>query len=590
MAAVTKLGSEFQVNTTAAGAQDNPAIAALANGGFVIAWESPDASSDGIFAQRYDANGGLDGIEMQINTTTTSQQTMPTIVGLSDGRFAVTWQSTQGTAFWQVITKIFAADGNVTTDELRLDAVANNITNTSPRAAALANGYYAVAFSPIDPSQTGIGVTIVKNDGTIDQSQTFANTFTTSYQRAPAIATLEDGGFVVIWESYNQEAHSSGSYGVFGQRFDNTWSPVGDEFQVNLKESDDQTNADVIGLANGGFLVMWESVHVEDSPGASRGVVGRLYHQYGTSISAEININTTEYGAQDHVRATALPDGGFLVTWESFNQDGSGAGVFGQRFDANGAKLGGEFQVNTTSFSTQSDPEVAVLANGGFVITWESWGQDGDQIGVFAQRYKAQLFGTTDDDTISDDIGANWIDGRSGNDDIHGNGGADVIRAGGGNDRVYGGAKNDIITGGTGLDSLDGEGGNDVIKGQGGADEIDGGAGRDDLDGGKGDDVLKPGAGGDTVRGGGGADNFFFSTSWNKNIVLDYQDGTDKITLSGFNYADKDEALTHFHEIGGVNNNKVGFMDQGTEIIINGADLSDIRKSDIRLDDGLLIM
>ena len=33
---------------------------------------------------------------------------------------------------------------------------------------------------------------------------------------------------------------------------------------------------------------------------------------------------------------TGLPDGGFLVTWNSVGQDGGGTAVIGQRYDAGG--------------------------------------------------------------------------------------------------------------------------------------------------------------------------------------------------------------------------------------------------------------
>jgi hypothetical protein len=54
-------------------------------------------------------------------------------------------------------------------------------------------------------------------------------------------------------------------------------------------------------------------------------------------------------------------------------------GVFAQRFAADGSKAGAEFQVNTFTTSDQWAPAVASLANGGFVITWASHDQDGDQ-------------------------------------------------------------------------------------------------------------------------------------------------------------------------------------------------------------------
>src|SRR5262249_4767200 len=55
-------------------------------------------------------------------------------------------------------------------------------------------------------------------------------------------------------------------------------------------------------------------------------------------------------------------------------------GVFAQRFASTGAPLGSEFQVNSTTYSFQIQPDVAVGGNDNFVVVWSSYG-------IFAQRY-----------------------------------------------------------------------------------------------------------------------------------------------------------------------------------------------------------
>jgi hypothetical protein len=80
--------------------------------------------------------------------------------------------------------------------------------------------------------------------------------------------------------------------------------------------------------------------------------------------------------------------GDFVVVWRSGGQDGNGDGIFGQRFTSNGAKLGGEFQVNTYTTGNQDGPAVAMDAAGNFVVVWRSEGQDGDGGGLFGQRFR----------------------------------------------------------------------------------------------------------------------------------------------------------------------------------------------------------
>jgi hypothetical protein len=48
---------------------------------------------------------------------------------------------------------------------------------------------------------------------------------------------------------------------------------------------------------------------------------------------------------------------------------------------------GGEFRVNTYTTDSQSRPTVALDGSGAFVVSWNSQGQDGSGHGVFAQRF-----------------------------------------------------------------------------------------------------------------------------------------------------------------------------------------------------------
>src|SRR5438046_8268888 len=94
------------------------------------------------------------------------------------------------------------------------------------------------------------------------------------------------------------------------------------------------------------------------------------------SVSAETFVNTTTANPQDSPSITALSDGGYVVTWSSYDQDSSGWGIYAQRYDASGVVQGGETLVNTTTFSDQYLSSVAALPDGGYVIGWTSSGQD----------------------------------------------------------------------------------------------------------------------------------------------------------------------------------------------------------------------
>ncbi|MGB5636682.1 MAG: hypothetical protein WBM86_28425 [Waterburya sp.] len=110
-----------------------------------------------------------------------------------------------------------------------------------------------------------------------------------------------------------------------------------------------------------------------------------------TPVGTEFQVNTFTTGTQSGpaVAVKTDGDGDFIITWESDGQDGDDFGVFAQRYNADGTPEGNEFQVNTYTTNSQGFPSVAADGDGDFIITWSSDGQDGDDRGVFAQRYNA---------------------------------------------------------------------------------------------------------------------------------------------------------------------------------------------------------
>lgn len=158
------------------------------------------------------------------------------------------------------------------------------------------------------------------------------------------------------------------------------------EFQVNTYAPNDQTNPAVAMVADHSFVVVWQS---EGPDGDGEGVFARAYDSVGVALGNEIQANTFITGDQTYPAVGMASDGRFVIAWQSVDQDGDGAGIFAQRFNAGGVPAGTEFQVNTYTTSSQSAPAVAMGTDGRFVVTWTSSGQDGDSGGVYGQRFDA---------------------------------------------------------------------------------------------------------------------------------------------------------------------------------------------------------
>jgi len=97
-------------------------------------------------------------------------------------------------------------------------------------------------------------------------------------------------------------------------------------------------------------------------------------------------INSWQSAWEQYPHVTPLDDGGFLVTWAS--ADGSGYGIYGQRFDAQRNMAGGEWQINTYTSDHQSLPAAAGIGPEHFVVVWQSEDQDGSGYGVYGQVFE----------------------------------------------------------------------------------------------------------------------------------------------------------------------------------------------------------
>ena len=211
------------------------------------------------------------------------------------------------------------------------------------------------------------------------------NTTTNNRQEEPSVASLSSGGFVITWSSHNQDGDNGG---VYGQAYAADGSLQGSEFLVNTQTANEQRNPAVTGLSDGGFVVTWMS---SQQDGDGWGIYGQRYDADGVTAGNEFLVNTYTNNSQEAPAVVGLSDGGFVVTWHGYtdNEGGGGYGVTGQRYKADGSIQGARFLVNSSWDDTQSNAAIDSLDGGGFVVVWESANTDGSGWGVYGQRYGA---------------------------------------------------------------------------------------------------------------------------------------------------------------------------------------------------------
>ena len=92
-----------------------------------------------------------------------------------------------------------------------------------------------------------------------------------------------------------------------------------------------------------------------------------------TFLTSDIRVNNDLKDQKAEPSASALPDGGAMVAWASYGQDGSLWGVYARKVTAAGALAGSkEFLVNQYTAGNQRHPAVCTLANGHVVFVWVS--------------------------------------------------------------------------------------------------------------------------------------------------------------------------------------------------------------------------
>ncbi|WP_159565965.1 Ig-like domain-containing protein [Budvicia diplopodorum] len=437
---IKRIGVEQQVNQRTNGSQDSPQVVALADGSFLIVWESNDGGLDnsgyGIVARRYGADGQALTEEFLVNTATNGAQRDPSVVALSNGGYVISWTdvssdgviqrsydsknvpqgvvnvpggTSAGTfggsemaAFtdsahagmyitvWNglngpgdsaasgIIGQIFAADGKPLGDAFQINTTTNSWQNF-PDVVTLKDGSFVVVFDSSDAMVADFsGIRAVRysvnpTTGAVQvmgSGDFLVNSYTPGKQYKPVAVALEDGGYLVVWGSDGGDGSGSA---IYAQRYSASNEKIGHEFLVNSNTQYSQGMAsdirsvahilDATLMDNGNVFVSWQAYSDVTKKHSIEGIVVDV----NASYYSEFIVNTVTNSTQAKSSTTHLSTGGFVVVWESSASDYS---VKGQLFDAKGMPVGQEFLVNTSGQGDQGQPSVVELANGGFQVVW----------------------------------------------------------------------------------------------------------------------------------------------------------------------------------------------------------------------------
>ena len=191
------------------------------------------------------------------------------------------------------------------------------------------------------------------------------NSTTADVQASPNLLALDDSRFVALWTSY--EGAGPG-YDIRARFFAADGTATGNDFVVNTTTVNSQEVAQATALADGRFVATWYSFE-----GSSYEIRARIYGADGTPAGADFIVNSTTANYQFNVSISTLADGRFVATWQTQEGATTNYDIQARIFNADGTPAGPDFLVNSTTLSSQEEPDITALADGRFVATWQSY-------------------------------------------------------------------------------------------------------------------------------------------------------------------------------------------------------------------------
>ncbi len=311
------------------------------------------------------------GRDFPVNSRTEGAQLHPFVAYSEDGTVAVAWASIlpeqPGDQYSRlgIVLRLFPAGGPA--EQERVVRQSDGGGQDNPGLVWQSGKRLLVAWSETDGVLTRMLDGAARPVGPALRVSPAAH----EVQGLGSIVAVPDGSFLVAWVAITGQESVRARIRV--RRLDGQGRPLGDFLE--LADSDTESHPSLAVSSQGDALVVW-SFNGDDADGY--GVTGQILNGSLQPVGGPFLVNTTEQHHQYRVKATALPDG-FVVVWQSQEQDGSLEGIYGQVLGFDGKKIGPEFQINTVTDSAQREPAVTADHHGNFIVIWQSFdGRSGD--------------------------------------------------------------------------------------------------------------------------------------------------------------------------------------------------------------------
>jgi len=291
----TAATEQILVSDQAQNVAANSAVAIMDDGSFVVLFPKPDVAGQALAARWYTRGGDADGSDAVVTRNFAPDFSLST---RGDGGFVAVWEGSAPSVRTRVFKPNHSAGGEIVVDPAGVD----------PAVAVGPQGGFVVAwknsqilarrFTPQGGAVGGI-LTVGSGAGTGDLR----------------IGKDDDGDFLILW--------SSGST-VFARRYSSDAQPIDGLLHMTAG-----ANFDAAVGGKGNFVLVWEA---PDPGSQGTNVFARRFKSTGAPLGPQLRVNQHAKGSQAAPQVGIGADGGFVVVWQSL-PDATPSGIFARRFD-----------------------------------------------------------------------------------------------------------------------------------------------------------------------------------------------------------------------------------------------------------------
>jgi VCBS repeat-containing protein len=416
----TPAGAQFKVSDSVFGGEQQAAVLATPDGGFVAVWShwsGTDADRNDVIARRFDASGQPVGDSFMVTESAADQQFQPAIAKVTGG-YIITWQAGLRGGFfpqsWDLKGQFYDENFNRSGEEFLVNTQTEG-HQTDSSVTVLEGGKVVITWQGPDGSDDGIRQQLLAFSGaptdialstdsvsevavenmpfaTVSASAAVNSNLTYTYLGDSAGGAFRlEGTTLIVNDNGRLDAEVDGTVEVTLRVTDDNGHSYDEVITLQVADSNREARysagpergvssptGETAHLASGGF------VHVRNNGETAVD----LYDAAGTLVRE--NIRPLHEGPETQPTVAGLSGGGFVLTWTASGADGSQLGVQAQLFDSAGNVASGVIPVNTTMVGDQDQSSVASRPGGGFVVVWRD--QSGAGLGPNTAEIKGQLF------------------------------------------------------------------------------------------------------------------------------------------------------------------------------------------------------